>query len=113
MSDRTYTPNRWVVLMIGNTPTIFGGWGGGYLHGSSWRRSTEVRSVNNTPTHYEFSCASGSTYVCAKDAYGVTGFMAQLLTEDDDVLVEQELEEFIDSLQNKGDSIGSRGTSAS
>lgn len=101
MNDRTHTPDRWVVLMLGNTPTIFGGWVGGYLHGSSWRRSTEVRSVNITPTHYEFSCASGSTYVCAKDAYGVTGYMSQLLTEDDDVLVEQELEEFIDSLQKE------------
>lgn len=103
MNDRVHTPDRWVVLMLGSEPTIFGGWGGGYLHGSSWRRSTVVRSVNITPTHYEFSCASGSTYVCAKDAYGVTGYMSQLLSNDDDVLVEQELAEFIDNLQNKGE----------
>lgn len=101
MNDRAYTPDRWVVLMLGSEPTIFGGWGGGYLHGSSWRRSTAVRSVNITPTHYEFSCASGSTYVCAKDAYGVTGYMSQLLSNDDDVLVEQELAEFIDNLQKE------------
>lgn len=72
-----YNPNTWVMLEIKNDGKtyykIFGGWGGGYLDGDSWRMNSGVESVTEDDDYYYFKGASGSVYQCYKKMYGIRG----------------------------------------
>lgn len=78
-----YTPERWVVLEINNgtevIKKVFAGWYGGYLDGDSWKLNSGNVKEEEFDDRWEFFGYSGSVYVCYKRAYGVTGYMAQIL----------------------------------
>lgn len=113
-----HVPDKWVVVYHPehDVHTILAGWGGGYLHGDSWRRSTPLQYVVEHDEYYEVHNESGSVYECNKRAYGTTGLTAQVIGAAKGGLQALDREaavQLVESLQNKGDSIGSRGTSAS
>jgi len=76
------TPDRWVVIEItaGSTKItkILSGWYGGYLGSDEWRLSSEIESVVEHDDRFEFLNTSGSSYICRKQSYGMTGLMASV-----------------------------------
>lgn len=84
MSNNVYTPDRWVLLELIDQETgtsvtkVFGGWGGGYLNGDSWKLSSGVVEVEDRDDYWEFINVSGSVYRCRKVSQGMTGYMTQV-----------------------------------
>jgi hypothetical protein len=79
-----YIPERWVVIEF-VTPEetirkVFAGWYGGYLDGDSWKLNSGNKSERELDDRWEFDGYSGSTYVCHKSAYGLSGYMSSLLS---------------------------------
>jgi len=81
-----YNPDSWVVLKItnikrsGNTGygrteevlyKVLAGWGGGYLHGDSWRLNSGINLVFDHDREIHFYGESGSNYICHKETYGL------------------------------------------
>lgn len=70
-----YTPDNWVVLhMKGDKPhyKVLAGWSGGYATSDSWRINSGIKEViQETDDKFLFVGASGSTYACHRDAYGL------------------------------------------
>jgi hypothetical protein len=67
-----YYPDNWVIIKINNTHyRVLAGWSGGYATGSSWRMNSGITSVTEDDNYYYFSGASGSSYVCHKESYGL------------------------------------------
>jgi hypothetical protein len=52
---------------------VFATWAGGYLTGDSWRLNSGIEETKETADYVEFIGASGSSYKCHKDSYGVAG----------------------------------------
>ena len=84
-----YNPNRWLVVSIThNTKThyrVFGTWGGGYLHGDSWKLNSGITEATADEDLFHFSGSSGSVYNCRKNSYGSTGYgwgVLNAMTED-------------------------------
>lgn len=75
----TYLPDAWVVLKIRQGKTVaykvFAGWYGGYLGSDSWKLNSGITVVEKDGDNYLFSGHSGSTYVCHKNCYRMTGLM--------------------------------------
>ena len=81
-----YTPDRWIVLEFtyGDKVTrkLFGGWYGGYTGSDSWKLNSGIVGVRiNYGTEYEFDGASGSTYYCHLNNYGMAGFQQSILAK--------------------------------
>ena len=80
MSD--YTPDTWVMVKITHKGSpvykILAGCGGSYLYGASWKLNSGVTEVTQDATHYSFKGSSGSVYHCHKNAYGFSGYTAQI-----------------------------------
>jgi hypothetical protein len=80
----SYTPDRWVVLEVNNGTEIinkvFAGWYGGYLDGDSWQLNSGNVKEEEFETSWEFTGTSGSVYVCYKAAYGMSAYMASVLS---------------------------------
>lgn len=75
----TYHPDRWVLVEIdspahGKITKVMASWYGGYLGSDSWKMSSGVNKITQTPEGYEFINDSGSVYFCHKDAYGMSGY---------------------------------------
>ena len=79
-----YTPDRWVVVEVNNgtevTNKVFAGWYGGYLDGDSWKLNSGNVKEEEFDDRWEFTGHSGSVYVCRKGAYGMSGYMGQVLS---------------------------------
>lgn len=79
-----YVPDRWVMLEINygeeTIRKVFAGWYGGYANGDSWKLSSGVVSTKEEDTKYIFDNYSGSEYICHKNAEGMSGYMAQILS---------------------------------
>jgi hypothetical protein len=77
-------PDRWVVLEINNGKEtlnkVFAGWYGGYLDGDSWKLNSGNVKEEEFDDRWEFTGYSGSTYVCYKEKYGLSGYMSSILT---------------------------------
>lgn len=81
-----YTPDHWNVIRIAG-PTgedqpidkVMGGWSGGYLNGDSWRMNSGITQIREFDDRYEFEGASGSLYLCYKDAEGLRGHASMVL----------------------------------
>ena len=78
-----YTPERGVVLEF-VTPEetirkVVAGWYGGYLDGDSWKLNSGNVAERELDNRWEFDGSSGSTYVCHKSAYGMSGYMSSIL----------------------------------
>lgn len=69
-----YRPDNWVVIKInGKDPhyRVLAGWSGGYLGGDSWRMNSGIVDVFEASIYYAFYGASGSSYTCHKNGYGL------------------------------------------
>jgi hypothetical protein len=78
----TYTPDRWVVVVL-KTPTqecrkVLASWYGGYLGSEERRVSSGNGNAIEHSDHWEFPQISGSTYICYKNRYGMTGYTASI-----------------------------------
>lgn len=77
MSNRTYAPDRWVIVEVALPEQTFrkvlGGWSGGYLDADEWRMSSPIVEMIEHDDHWEVRNESGSTYHCRKDGEGFTG----------------------------------------
>lgn len=114
-NTRLYVPNKWVILRhAGGEHTILGGWGGGYLHGASWRSSTAMLKAEELTykvyggkriKYWRVHNASGSVYELAEGGYGTTSMTYFVLDElaDEGVyaLTESEMYEYMDSLTSQ------------
>lgn len=73
-----YFPDRWVVIEVtseGETVRkVLGSWYGGYTSGDSWRASSGIVETTEFDDRWEFRNHSGSVYVCAKGAEGMSGY---------------------------------------
>ena len=80
---REYTPDTWVVLEFTTPKTtfrkVFAGWYGGYTQGDSWKLNSGITVVTDYQHYYGFSGYSGSIYICNKNAYGMSGYMSNIL----------------------------------
>ena len=81
----TYTPDRWVVVEV-KTPTerynkVLASWSGGYLGTNEWRLSSGNETPIEHSDHWEFPQGSGSTYICYKTRYGMTGYTASIYSD--------------------------------
>jgi hypothetical protein len=69
-----YRCDNWVVIFInGDDPhyRVLTGTSGGYTTGSSWRMNSGIVKVEEDEYFYYFLGASGSCYICHKEAYGL------------------------------------------
>lgn len=77
------TPDKWIVVAIGNDPNplykVFGSWYGGYLGADSWRMNSGIARVEEDETHINFYGYSGSHYQCVKGTYGTNMFSQGVL----------------------------------
>ena len=114
-NTRLYVPNKWVIIRhSGGEHSILGGWGGGYLHGASWRLSTAILKAEELAykvyggkkiKYWRVHNASGSVYEVAEGGYGTTSMTSLILVEleDDGVytLSEPEMYEYMDNLTSQ------------
>lgn len=81
-SYESYVPDKWVVVEITNGTTklrkVLAGWYGGYTGSDSWKLSSDINTITEFDDRYEFQNESGSTYICYKTRYGMTGLTASL-----------------------------------
>jgi hypothetical protein len=79
----TYHPDRWVILEITSdnetNRKVFSGNYGGYAGSDTWKLSSVIESIKEDDEGYEILCMSGSTYMCHKQAYGMSGYMISML----------------------------------
>jgi hypothetical protein len=79
MSDRTYTPDGWVVVELRTNDgvvsrKVMASWYGGYLGSDSWKLSSGITETIEHEDHYEFINHSGSVYKCGKNSFGLSGY---------------------------------------
>lgn len=103
-----YIPDKWVVVDYSSeySPTeryaILAGWGGSYVYGASWKRSSPIVSVEEKEDCWNVTTYSGSIYELRKSGYGTTGQTASLLADAQlDALTEDDVEELFNSF-NEG-----------
>ena len=77
-----YMPDRWVILEINNGKEtlnkVLAGWCGGYLDGDSWKLNSGNIKEEEFDDRWEFTGTSGSVYICAKSAYGMSSYMGSV-----------------------------------
>ncbi|MBP7540535.1 MAG: hypothetical protein KA802_11400 [Saprospiraceae bacterium] len=74
-------PDKYVLVNMYGKLIILAGWHGGYINGSSWRRSTEIVKVEestNGKAEYIAHTRSGSQYILMKDSYGFTSYTSSI-----------------------------------
>ena len=82
---REYTPDNWVIVKLPATfknvehYRVLAGWSGGYLDGDAWQLNSGIMRCEENDTHYRFYGASGSCYVCHKEACMVKMNIAGIL----------------------------------
>lgn len=80
-----YTPDKFVIIKItGDNETfyrVFGSWGGGYLHGDSWRLNSGIERHEIDGDYINFIGSSGSVYRCYIQSEGVTGYTGSVLQQ--------------------------------
>ena len=90
MSDRIYTPDRWVIVKITQENDevihkVLAGWSGGYLDGDSWQLNSGITESRIDGDYYEFDGYSGSTYRCHKNGEGMNMIMLSALGQFQDM----------------------------
>jgi len=72
-----YSPDKWVVVKIDADVDseiiykVFACWYGGYAGSDSWKLNSGITRVSREGYVYSFEGASGSTYECHTDCYGM------------------------------------------
>lgn len=83
-----YTPDRWKLIKVTNSKQevhyrVFATWGGGYLHGSSWKISSGCApgaTIVEGSDGWNLPQSSGSTYHIRSCSEGVCGGWGCMLT---------------------------------
>lgn len=74
----TYKPDNWVILKIDNEDEtiykVFSTWSGGYTQGNSWKLNSGVVSIEDAGNYWIIKGYSGSTYMCHKNAQGMSAY---------------------------------------
>ena len=81
----TYTPDRWVIVeMTADDGTklkkVLASYYGGFGGSDSWKLSSGVTETVEYDNRYEFLNYSGSTYICHKQAYGMSNYTSMILS---------------------------------
>ena len=75
-----YTPDKWVIIEIihNDIPVrkVLASWYGGYSGSDSWRISSGITDIVDCTDHWQVHNESGSVYLCAKNARGMSGYTA-------------------------------------
>jgi hypothetical protein len=84
--QKTYTPDKWVVVKIKgkNVPLtykVFACWYGGYLNGDSWKINSGIKKVTKKKNYWFFEGFSGSVYECYKGRYGTNMYGGGVLKD--------------------------------
>ena len=79
-----YHPDKWTIIDYGekwneDRYAIMAGWGGGFINGASWKRSSPIRSVVECEEGWIADTASSSQYLLHKKKHGVTSQTATLI----------------------------------
>lgn len=78
-----YIPDRWIVLEFDYSGEIirkvFAGWYGGFANGDSWKLNSGITKVIDDVKTFTFEGYSGSSYICNKESYGMSGYMSSIL----------------------------------
>jgi hypothetical protein len=79
----TYHPDKWVLVEIdspanGKITKVLASWYGGWAGSDSWKLSSGVNKITETPDGYEFLNDSGSVYFCHKSVYGMSGYTSSI-----------------------------------
>lgn len=105
----TYNPDKFILISIDGWYLVFCGWGGGYLHGQSWKRSSGILSTKKVNNTYHIKTETGSTYVLPIARIGCTVMMDGLINsslgngfdESNFVYDENEIIKIFDKLEEK------------
>jgi len=87
-----YTPDKWLLLKIGEGQKVLGGWSGGYLDSDEWRLSSGVENITEEDGHYIIKNHSGSIYKCHKSCQGTTGLSGRILNKIEDKCKDESVE---------------------
>lgn len=78
----TYHPDRWVILELTKGDVfyykVFSGNYGGFAGSNTWKLSSSIDNIVEDAEGYTVSCSSGSTYMCHKQAYGMSMYMQNI-----------------------------------
>jgi hypothetical protein len=86
------TPNRFIIVKIGDFYKVFATYLGGYLYGDSWKLNSGIQKVTEDNDFYYFYGYSGSVYKCHKNSYGTSNFTQSIL----DNIIEKGISQGID-----------------
>jgi hypothetical protein len=89
MSNRTYQPDKWVIIKIWNKTTadeqpiykVLGVWLGGFAEPDYWRLSSGVQSITKEDGVYTIPQFSGSTYVVHENDERMNATMASTFAD--------------------------------
>lgn len=74
------TPDKFVVLKIGDIYKVFASFYGGYLGSDSWKLNSGIQSINIYEDDYiDFIGYSGSIYRCVIGCYGTSMYSQGVL----------------------------------
>lgn len=79
MHNSEHIPDRWLLVEVGDIHKVFATCVNGYLHSDSWRLNSGIEHVEVDGDYFLFHGFSGSVYKCHKDAYGTTGYGANVI----------------------------------
>ena len=84
MSERSYSPDKWVIVEItrkdgASHRRVLGSWYGGFAGSDSWRMSSGVEDVVDEGDCYKIKNTSGSTYYCVKGCEGMSAYTMGVL----------------------------------
>ena len=92
-----YHPDKWTIVDYGekfkeDRYAIMAGWGGSFVYGASWKRSSPILSVVECEGGWIASTLSGSQYLLHKKRHGVTSQTAMIICNNSLVEVENVVE---------------------
>lgn len=105
-----YTPDKWIVVKIGDQTgathyRVFGTWYGGYLDGDSWRLNSGIAKVERSEKYTDVFGESGSVYRCWRNNEGLSMYGSEILeqlkvslTHSEGFLEESSMEEAVNAL---------------
>lgn len=75
----TYNPDKFILININDRYFVFGGWGGSYSYGQSWKRSSGIVSIKKINDTYHVKTETDSIYVLPLPRIGLTSMMINLI----------------------------------
>ena len=76
------TPDKWIVVKIGDKQPIFkvfATWYGGYTDGDSWKMNSGIVRTEVDGNYINFYGYSGSCYKCNKNNYGTSMYSQNII----------------------------------